>query len=318
MESTVAPRRRFQFTLRELLLTVSFTFLGISALNPLLFPEHPGPGSAVIIVMTAIGACLSFSERTPTERTRSVLLLGYVASAWVLLVLLCFFRKRESLFILAVILFPILVGFFAASVRSRSKPVDQRRALMPIVWAFGISGIMFVLSTFVIPHSIRQRMATCDSSAAAGCKAFAEAEEIYHRTDYAGTGVLQYAQHLKGNNSLLERTAGAGDLALVDKTFGNAEIGPNMSEKAGYVFKILLAQGSNATGGARSYIDANGHMTLGYALVACPYRYNVTGRDTYIINGNGTIFQKDLGPDTPFIAANMTEFDPDPSWVPTQ
>src|SRR5262249_23073891 len=35
-------------------------------------------------------------------------------------------------------------------------------------------------------------------AAVAACKAFAEAEEIYHRTDFDGDGVLEYAQSLRG------------------------------------------------------------------------------------------------------------------------
>ena len=94
-----------------------------------------------------------------------------------------------------------------------------------------------------------------------------------------------------------------------------------MTPKGRYYFKILLAQGPNAPGGRKSYVDENGNMTGGFALIALPVGYDEpgwNGRDTFMINNNGTIFQKDLGPNTPFIAAAMIEFDPDSTWVATQ
>ncbi|MCY3024673.1 MAG: von Willebrand factor type A domain-containing protein, partial [Planctomycetota bacterium] len=161
---------------------------------------------------------------------------------------------------------------------------------------------------------LRSRMAANNTAAAASCKAFAEAEEIYHRTDYNADGVLEYAQSLKGKNSLLEKTPGAGDMALVDRSFAAAEGPPSArpTPKAGYCFKVLTGQGPHAPGGARSYLDSAGHMTLGYALVAYPAKYDGTGRDCYIINNNGTTYQADLGPKTHAIVERMTAFDPDP------
>jgi Ca-activated chloride channel family protein len=84
-----------------------------------------------------------------------------------------------------------------------------------------------------------------------------------------------------------------GDLALVDKTFGGAE-GPASaaSPKAGYVFLVQTDQSKTATGKARTYI-VTGDMTLGYACSAVPGSYDGTGRDTFVIANNGTIFQKD-------------------------
>lgn len=165
-------------------------------------------------------------------------------------------------------------------------------------------------------------------AAAACCKAYAEAQEIYHRTDWDGDDVLEYATALSGNNSLLEKTAGSGDIALVDRTFAFAEGRPGqVPPKAGYVFKVLTRQGPNAVGGRKSYFawDAerkqfSPHMTLGYALVATPAQYNGTGRDTFIISNQGIIYQCDLGPNTATFVNCMREFDPDPKkgWVPAE
>ncbi|MCY3023224.1 MAG: DUF2950 family protein [Planctomycetota bacterium] len=169
------------------------------------------------------------------------------------------------------------------------------------------------------PAMAKPRMAANESAAAASCKAYAEAQEIYHRTDYDGDGVLEYSQALKGDNSLLEQKAGANDLALIDKSFANAEGNPGKATpKAGYCFKILTKQGAAATGGARDYI-ANGHMTLGYALIAYPAEYGKTGKKCFMVNNNGTIFEADLGAETHAIVEKMTEFNPDNKiWTPSE
>jgi hypothetical protein len=193
------------------------------------------------------------------------------------------------------------------------KVAGARRLLAMVGSMF--TSLFFVGISVILYQTHTRSISRGCCAAAASCKAYAEAQEIYRRTDYDGDGVLEYAQTLRGTNSLLERVSGAGDLALIDKTFANAEGPPGcVPPKYGYVFKVLTAQGPAATGGARNYIS-NGNMTLGYALVACPGVYDVTGRDTFMISNNGTIFQKDLGPDTPKIVWAMTEFNPDTTWA---
>lgn len=146
------------------------------------------------------------------------------------------------------------------------------------------------------------------------CKLFAESEEIYHRTDYAKAGVLTYAQHMKGDNSLVETKAGKNDLELVDETFGNAEGNPGKATpKSGYCFKIFTSQGKDAPGGAKDYI-VDGKMTLGYALLAYPSAYSKTGRNCFMIDSTGKIWKKDCGVDTDKIVETLSVFNPDKTW----
>ena len=173
-----------------------------------------------------------------------------------------------------------------------------------------VVAIIAIIAAIAIPSLLRSRMAANQTAAAASCKAFAEAEEIFRRTDYDGDGILEYAQTLKGANSLLERNAGSGDLALVDKTFAGGEgAAGTATPKAGYVFTVLTSQGAAATGGARNYI-ATGNMTLGYGMSAVAGAYDGTGRDQFVISNNGTIFQKDTGDST-----HSTTFNPDTTWA---
>lgn len=81
----------------------------------------------------------------------------------------------------------------------------------------------------------------------------------------------------------------------------------------GYYFKIIKAQGEHANGGAFDYV-ADGKMVLGFALVAYPAKYEVSGIMTFIVNQEGVIYQKDLDENTVTVAAAMITFDPDNTW----
>src|SRR5262245_912403 len=81
----------------------------------------------------------------------------------------------------------------------------------------------------------------------------------------------------------------------------------------GYYFKILSAQGASAPGGAKSYI-VNGDMSGGFALVAWPAQYDTTGVMTFIVNQDGVVFERDLGPQTETTVAAMTTYNPGTAW----
>lgn len=81
----------------------------------------------------------------------------------------------------------------------------------------------------------------------------------------------------------------------------------------GYHYRIITAQGDNAPGGAYDYI-VNGKMIGGFALVATPAEYGKTGVMTFAVNQDGVVYEKNLGPHTADLAAEIVKFDPDPSW----
>jgi hypothetical protein len=82
----------------------------------------------------------------------------------------------------------------------------------------------------------------------------------------------------------------------------------------GYYFRILKRQGPDAPEGAKNYV-VDGRMTGGFALVAWPATYGASGIMTFLVNQDGVVFQKDLGPHTAERIAAMTSFDPDLSWA---
>ena len=76
---------------------------------------------------------------------------------------------------------------------------------------------------------------------------------------------------------------------------------------------IIIAQGKDAAGGAYSYL-VKGKMIGGFAVVAYPAEYGNSGIMTFIVNHDGKVFQKNLGPNTASVAKSMKEYNPDKTW----
>jgi len=81
----------------------------------------------------------------------------------------------------------------------------------------------------------------------------------------------------------------------------------------GYYFHTLTSQGKNAPGNAKSYL-VNGKMTDGFAFVAYPAEYRSSGVMTFVVSGDGPVYEKDLGNKTAVLAKGMKEYNPDSSW----
>ncbi len=155
--------------------------------------------------------------------------------------------------------------------------------------------------------------------------AVAAEQDYFERVKEAnGTGV--YAQRLystPGQHDGLYWDAAPGE---PDSPMGpfieQAEDGgyPGAAQKGvqtpyhGYYFHLLKYQGPDAPEGFLNYIQ-NGKMTGGFAFMAWPVTYGSGGIMTFIVNQDGIVFQKDLGPDTLKAVANITAFDPDLSWA---
>jgi hypothetical protein len=158
------------------------------------------------------------------------------------------------------------------------------------------------------------------------CHAVVDAQMEYATVDRTGAGARTYAQKVRSE-------PGRKDGLYWDDPTGKDEspLGPLVAEATaegygpagsggprpyhGYVYRILTAQGAKAAGGARSYVK-DGKMTGGFALVAYPAEYGVSGIMTFIVNQNGIVLQKNLGEKTTEIAQAMTAYDPDDSWDP--
>jgi hypothetical protein len=161
------------------------------------------------------------------------------------------------------------------------------------------------------------------------CSAIADAQHDYYAALHDGSSVHQYAQKFRST----EGTQDGLFWKVKAGTQQESPLGPLVTEAAsegyhhgatgipapnpfhGYIYRMLTSQGANASGGARNYV-VDGKMTGGFALVAYPARYRDTGVMTFIINQDGQVYQKDLGPNTDQIAGEMTAYDPDTTWQP--
>ncbi|MCY3019994.1 MAG: DUF2950 family protein [Planctomycetota bacterium] len=184
-----------------------------------------------------------------------------------------------------------------------------------------VISIISVIIIIAIPSMIRARIAANETSALAACKALATAENIYKRSDYDHDGVLEYAQFMSGDNSLLESKAGANDLGMIDRSLAMSEGEPGVATgKNGYTFTILTSQ-SAAAGTARGYLTCNiggtlSSMVLGFGISAVPAGYDLTGRSSFIISETGTIYLRDRGT----TGVQETQYDPDIAkhWAPAE
>jgi len=150
-------------------------------------------------------------------------------------------------------------------------------------------------------------------------RAYVEAQADYFKV-YPGQH--EYAQKFKstpGQHDGLYWAAASGEKeSPLGKLIANAEADGSAQEKHipyhGYYYKVLKMQTSAAHGGAKDYI-LKGHMTGGFALLAYPAKYGDSGIKTFIVNQAGIVHEKDLGPDTAAIAAKITKYDPEKSWL---
>jgi hypothetical protein len=157
------------------------------------------------------------------------------------------------------------------------------------------------------------------------CRAHVAAQREYASKDRLGNGLHEYAQKFKSSPgrhdglyweaSQGEEQSPIGPQAVSARAEGYAkDEAAQPSPYHGYVYRILTRQGPHAPRGAKDYI-VNGHMTGGFALLAYPARWGDSGVMTFIVNQDGIVFQKNLGPDTASLAAQITQYDPDSSWT---
>lgn len=107
-----------------------------------------------------------------------------------------------------------------------------------------------------------------------------------------------------------------GGAALTD-LLTDQELDNLLAPIHGYYFKILTRQGRNVPGGKYNYI-VNGNMVGGFALVAFPSNWGKSGVMTFIVNQQGKVYQKNLGPNTMKIAHAMKSYNPDKTWTPVK
>lgn len=143
-----------------------------------------------------------------------------------------------------------------------------------------------------------------------------DAQREYAEKDRNGDGILEYAQKFDsspGKHDGLYWPTQAGE--------PQSPLGPDVAAAGGksngvyygYRYRMLTGQGKHAPGGEFDYV-VRGRMIGGFAVVAWPDKYGKTGVMTFMVNYEGTVYEKNLGPDTAALARAMKRFDPDSTW----
>jgi hypothetical protein len=156
------------------------------------------------------------------------------------------------------------------------------------------------------------------------CRGFVEAQQAYALDLHDDSPMHQYAQRIISTpgkqDGLYWRNADGTDGGPISETVARAiEEGYAVKPASayhGYIFQVLKAQGPAAPLGELDYV-IGGLMIGGFALIATPAEYGVTGVQTFIINHDGIVYQKDLGPDSVALAKEITRYNPDKTWVRT-
>jgi hypothetical protein len=160
-------------------------------------------------------------------------------------------------------------------------------------------------------------------------RTYVAAQQVYAKHGHDGKPAGLYARTLRSDpgkqNGLYwvaahgKRPSPLGDLVAqaAAEERGIEKAGSTQLPFYGYYYKILTGQGPATSGGAKDYV-VNGELSGGFALVAWPAQYGVTGIMTFLVNQDGVPREKDLGDGTDAAARAMTQYNPDDSWAVVQ
>ena len=148
------------------------------------------------------------------------------------------------------------------------------------------------------------------------CAGFVEAQNEYAQADRDKDGILEYAEYLMSTPGKDDGLYSAGS-ERIPKALADAEVrtGRKAVPFHGYYYRVLTSEAIPAQrGGPHSYLVQGKHMMGGFALVAWPSEYGITGIHTFIVNQEGIIYEKDLGKPASNLAPPLRTYAPDKSW----
>lgn len=222
---------------------------------------------------------------------------------------------------------------FAAQARVKThvaiQPKNSRRAFLTIgadEWPFpvpivkGTSGWSFDTRAGRL-EILYRRVGSNELNAIQICRGYVEAQHEYALRKRAGT-VNQYAQRIistpgKQDGLAWQNSDGAWDGPIGEKVAQAIARGYTSRTEPfhGYFFRVLKGQGPAAPLGQLDFVVKD-VMIGGFALIAFPAQYRVTGVQTFMVSHDGVVYQKDLGPKTLELASAIERFNPDKGWTP--
>jgi hypothetical protein len=201
--------------------------------------------------------------------------------------------------------------------------VGEEEWPMPIPLA-GAHGVWWFDTAAGEQEILNRRIGRNELNVIKTCRAYVEAQQEFAALHSLIGSRREYAQRFRSaegqHDGLYWPVADGQPESPLGPLIANATT-EGYSDKAlgkhapfhGYFYRILKSQGPHTSAGARDYV-INGHMTRGFALLAFPARYGDSGVMTFIVNHNGIVYEKNLGPGTAKIARRITQFEPDESW----
>jgi cytochrome c551/c552 len=166
---------------------------------------------------------------------------------------------------------------------------------------------------------IARRVGRNELAAIQAALAFVDAQREYALEAHDGVGPGVYARRISSvpgrRDGLYWTPTREHPLSPLGPGFGlaSAEMDGEALPYHGYFFRVLEAQGPSAADGERDYV-VGGRMIAGFALVAWPARYRLSGVRTFIVSHEGVVHSRDLGKSTDAIARALRAYDPGPGW----
>lgn len=169
---------------------------------------------------------------------------------------------------------------------------------------------------------LRRRVGENELDAITVCRGYVEAQQEYAASIHDRSGVNQFAQRIistpgKQDGLAWQNPDGSWGGPVGETAAKAIAQGHDRGDAFhGYYYRVLNGQGRSARLGQLDYV-VEGVMIGGFALLAWPAQYRVTGVQTFMVSYDGVVYQKDLGPETTKVAASIDRYDPDESWKRT-
>jgi len=197
-------------------------------------------------------------------------------------------------------------------------------------WPFPIpvvkkDGAWYFDSAAGVEEMINRRVGENELATIQSCLAFVDAQQEYYVRNVQKDPLQHYANKLissPGKKDGLywpaapdEPQSPLGEEFAAARAEGYLQPGtPKGAPYHGYIYRMLTSQGPNAPGGAYDY-EVNGELLGGFGVIAFPADYGNSGVMTFVVNQDGIVYSRDLGPNTQRVAMGIVDFNPDTMWT---
>jgi hypothetical protein len=223
-----------------------------------------------------------------------------------------------------------LAGYTAKHSLEKSGPDKMTLNVGQDDWPFPIPVVMkdgawYFDSAAGAEEMINRRLGENELSTIQSCLAYADAQHEYYLRNVQKDPLQHYASKLVSSPGKMdglywpatkdEPQSPLGEEFAAARAEGYLQAGTQKGTPYhGYIYRLLMSQGPDARGGAYDYL-VKGELFGGFGLIAFPAEYGSSGVMTFIVNQDGVVYSRDLGPNTEKVAMGIVEFNPDKMWT---